>query len=125
MSFNWAEYLNLAEALIRERATFASEEACFRAAISRTYYSAFCAARNRARDIEGLKVKGSAEDHRLIRQHYQKSPHRERRKIGNWLARLRKRRNRADYDDIIRELDRLSATSLTQAREILNALKTL
>ena len=35
MSFAWEEYLTVAEALVQQRATLASEEACCRAAISR------------------------------------------------------------------------------------------
>ena len=54
MSFDWTEYLNLADILVRDRASYTNEEACFRAAISRAYYYAFCSARNRARDVEGL-----------------------------------------------------------------------
>jgi len=66
MSFAWAEYLSLAEALFRERATFADEEACCRAAISRAYYAAFCAARHHARDNEGLTLSNTAQDHQTV-----------------------------------------------------------
>ena len=93
MSFDWIEYLNLADVLIHNKTRFTNDEACFRAAISRAYYSAFCSARNRARDVEGLIVINSAADHGLVKDHYLKSPNRQRRKIGTWLDRLRLNRN--------------------------------
>jgi hypothetical protein len=56
MSFAWADYVVLAEALLQARTTFAPEEACCRAAISRAYYAVYGAARTRARDQEGLRL---------------------------------------------------------------------
>jgi len=125
MSFDWTEYLNLADVLVRDRASYTNEEACFRAAISRAYYSAFCLARNRARDVEGLVVTNSAADHGLVKGHYLQSPHKQRRKIGTRLDRLRLNRNKADYADSISGAESLSTSSLMLARNVLNALKTL
>lgn len=45
MNFAWLDYLVLAEALLQARTTFAPEEACCRAAISRAYYAVYGAAR--------------------------------------------------------------------------------
>ena len=50
MSFDWREYLVLAEALLQARTRLAQEEACCRAAVSRAYYAVYGVARNRARD---------------------------------------------------------------------------
>ena len=125
MSFDWTEYLNLAETLVREKAIFTNEEACLRAAISRAYYSAFCAARNRARDLDGLAVTNATADHGLVKQHYQAATDRRRKKIGTWLDRLRLNRNHVDYEDSVSQVDALCNSSLAQARNVLNELKTL
>ena len=50
MSFDWREYLVLAEALLQARTSLAQEEACCRAAVSRAYYAVYGAARLYARD---------------------------------------------------------------------------
>ncbi len=125
MSFDWAEYLNLADRLVRDKALFTSDEACFRAAISRAYYSAFCAARNRARDRDGLIVTNTVSDHRLVKDHYERAPDRSRQKIGVWLDRLRLNRNQADYADAISGTVSLCNSSLARAHNVLDKLKTL
>ena len=96
MSFSWAAYLTLAEALFRERVTFADEEAGCRAAISRAYYAAFCAARNHARDNEGLSLSHTARDHQIVFTHYAQNPNAQHTTIAAMLQRLRRERNRAD-----------------------------
>ncbi len=65
MTFNWIDYLNLAEMLHRERATLGNEEACQRSAISRAYYAAYRIAANRAM-VEGLTTSGR-EQHKEVR----------------------------------------------------------
>ncbi len=55
MSFDWSEYLNLAQELAGKATTPASQEAKLRA-ISRAYYAAFVQARNFLRDRDGLTI---------------------------------------------------------------------
>jgi hypothetical protein len=50
MSFNWSDFLTLADALPRNPSSAGPEEASLRSAISRAYYAAFCGARDFARD---------------------------------------------------------------------------
>ena len=125
MSFDWAEYLNLADALYRQRDTFANREACMRAAVSRGYYAAFCAARNRARDKDGLALSSDATDHRMVKDHYAGSSDRTRQKIGTLLTRLRNNRNQVDYQDTISALEPLSIASLKLAHDLFNFLQHL
>ena len=99
MSFSWTEYLVLAEALVRHRATFAPEEACCRAAISRAYYAAYGGARNYARDGEGLVLGHSGEDHALVLGRFRQGPSRAHRRMYWLLFRLRGLRDQADYAD--------------------------
>ena len=49
--FDWREYLNLAKFLSDLKSSGISKESLYRCAVSRTYYSAFCWARNYAEDI--------------------------------------------------------------------------
>lgn len=91
MSFDWSQYLNLANVLHGERGKLAHEEACLRTAISRAYYAAFCAARNRARDIDGAVFENSGMDHELVRKHYLSSLDKQKRGIGAWLDKSQSR----------------------------------
>lgn len=120
MSFAWAAYLTLAEALFQARATFADEEACCRAAISRAYYAAFCVARNHARDNESLILSNTARDHQIVCAHYARNPNAQHKAIATTLHRLRYERNRADYDDQnIQRVEALTQNVLQQARQVL------
>lgn len=116
MSFDWKEYLLLADAL-----ALTKTEACFRAAISRAYYAGFCLARNRARQ-EGLIVGDKDNVHEKVEQHYSLSALETYQEIGLRLSRLRGRRNRADYNDTIQRPDSLCEASLIEAHELLNYL---
>lgn len=98
MNFPWREYLTVAEALIRARNTFAPLEARYRAAVSRPYYVAYCAARNHARDYEDYMPSPAARDHDLVRNYYQEGASRTHHKIGQFLHRLRIDRHHADYE---------------------------
>src|SRR2546426_12426449 len=98
MSFPWLEYLVLAEALLQARTTLASEEACCRAAVSRAYYAVYGAARTQARDQDGLQLPATGDAHALVSTHYRQGPSPLHRAIGDNLRRLRRARNRADYD---------------------------
>ena len=103
MSFAWLDYLTLAEALLQARTTFAPEEACCRAAISRAYYAVYGVARTRAREQEGLQLQATGDAHQRVIAHYFQRPSPLHRAIDDNLRQLRSVRNRADYDD---QLDR-------------------
>ena len=127
MTFDWSEYFYLAKELAET-----SEEAELRSAVSRSYYSAFCLARNYLRDIE--------QDPRLSRNktydfnvheyvakafiHHQPKSQ-TRIEIGNDLNRLRNMRNKADYEDTMFNLKREARTALMLAQNIILALSNL
>ena len=96
MSFAWGEYLTVAEALVHQRGTLADEEACCRAALSRAYYAAYGAARNHARDVEGLVLAQTGEDHRQVLHHYRQRADAAHQELGELLFRLRRHRTQAD-----------------------------
>ena len=125
MSFAWLDYLALAEALLQARTTLAPEEACCRAAISRAYYAVYGAARTRARDQDGLQLPATGDAHQRVITHYRQGPSPLHRAIGNNLRRLRRARNRADYDD---QLDRpvaLAQFAVRRARQVVAQFQAL
>lgn len=125
MSFSWDEYLSVAEALVRERGTLAPEEACCRAAISRAYYAAYGVARNHARDHEQLSLQRTGGDHQRILLHYRRRPDRSHQQVAEWLFRLRRQRNQADYNDQMPAAVTSVYVALRRARQVLAVLETL
>ena len=90
-SFNWEEYLDLAENLLPDGPGFNSE-AEMRCAISRAYYAAFNVARIKVPDHQ---LTSTGKDHKIVREHFEGQPGR----VGRNLRRLHKRRKEADYHD--------------------------
>lgn len=122
MSFNWREYLELAKAFSGMPNSGYSEEALHRSAVSRAYYAAFCWCRNFAQQNLGFKATGTAEDHKLLREHLMK-------KGGKWkniashLNKLRGWRNSCDYDDEVPGLSNMLKESIRLSTQIINKCK--
>jgi uncharacterized protein (UPF0332 family) len=126
MSFDWSDFLKLAESLARAERASSLEEAALRSAVSRAYYAAYCASRNHARDLGEIILTRGSKDHGIVQDHYQHSRVRDYQKIGAWLERLRDNRNCADYDDVLQEnLKSLTQSSLAQARNVFRLLNGL
>jgi uncharacterized protein (UPF0332 family) len=123
MTFDWYQYLVLAEYLYDNRDTFPDREACLRAAISKVYYAAFCLARNYARDLDRLVLDESAQDHGSVKKHYIRAPDPKNRQVGNSLDRLRDLRNQADYSDTIDKLEDLAKAAISQSKQVHTLLK--
>ncbi len=124
MSFNWAEYLSVAETLcgMLVAGPPAGIEARQRAGVSRAYYAAYVSARNRLRDVDGVPIPTTGNPHRFVADQYVNDPDPVRVQIGIDLGRLRAARNRCDYDDIVRQLPRLPRRSIGRAAQILAEL---
>lgn len=125
MTFQWAAYLDLAEALLNHRTTWAQEEACCRASISRAYYAVFCAARNYARDQEGLSLTHTGADHQRVQRHFQQGRTKEHQQLQVLLERLRNRRNEADYADRLSNAVAQAQGAIQYARQAFQALNAL
>jgi len=125
MSFDWREYLALAEALVQGRTTLAPEEACCRAAISRAYYAVYGVARTQARDHAGLQVPATSDAHQQVGVHYRTGPTPRHRAIGEHLRQLRRARNRADYADQLARPVATAQWAVRQARQVLRQLQAL
>lgn len=126
MSFDWADYLTLAEALSRDPGIPGPEEASLRTAISRAYYAAYRSALNTAVARREINPTGQASDHSLVINHFRYANDQRRKKIGTDLSRLRNNRNKADYDNVLsgRPAD-MARFSVVLARNILNALRSI
>jgi len=118
MSFDWSEYLYLAQenADIRPDKSY-SVEAKLRVAISRAYYAAFCQARNYLIDNSSFVALSDQETHWDIIYKFLHSSDGSRRRIGLELSRLRNSRNQADYDDVYPNLSLATAQALVNAAQ--------
>lgn len=121
MSFDWTEFLDLAQALASQERKPATEEAKLRSAISRAYYAAYCTARNRLGAIS-FHVR---DKHTYVWNHFQNSTDDALKEIGKNGHRLRKDRNKADYDNFISNLPYLTSADLILSNTILLHLSKL
>ncbi|MDQ2099781.1 MAG: HEPN domain-containing protein [Tychonema bourrellyi B0820] len=127
MKFDWSEYFNLAQELAGT-----SEEAKLRSAVSRAYYSVFCLARNYWRDIQqdprlSRNKTYDINDHQYVAEEFinYRPKSQTMIEIGKDLTRLRKMRNKADYEDTIFNLQQEARTALMLAQNIISALNEL
>lgn len=127
MSFDWVEYLSLAQGLcgLIISGPPAGAEAQQRAAVSRAYYAAFILARNQLRDVDGFTSPPRSNPHSFVATEYEQHVNPQRARIGTDLRRLRANRNRCDYDDVVAGLPRLTQRSLALAGQILVDLRQL
>ena len=127
MSFDWGEYLSVAEELCSWPVSGppAGTEAQQRAAVSRAYYAGFILARNHLRDVDRVSIPHTGSAHLFVAQRYASDPDLRRRQIGHLLRRLRSARNRCDYDDAVPHLPMLAAMSLMHAEQIVADLARL
>jgi uncharacterized protein (UPF0332 family) len=123
--FDWREYLALAESLLQERKAFAPEEACIRSAISRAYYAALISARNRAVAKDGFLPQRERSIHQQVKDYYKVNKDRKRTAIGSWLGKLARKRNMADYNDVMIDLLKEAEESIYLAKAILTVLDSL
>ena len=141
MSFNWQQYLALAHHLTDSASDtddmkdndgdddpfpdMMDQEAVQRCAISRAYYAAFCSARNYLRDIDEAKDLHMPLSHQIVSEKFKRSKDKKRKSIGENLARLRRLRNKADYQDSFAELNAHTEYALKVADMIFSCLDEL
>ena len=127
MSFDWTEFLTLAEALQSDPNSPGPPEATLRSAASRAYYAAFnCALGFACR--EGFVPKKSGFDHQRIQTYFTtfKPPDPTRGKIGKELNRLCDHRRRADYEDTLgKRPDSLACHAVGMAKRVIENLRSL
>ena len=126
MTFDWADFLKLAEGLLRDPNSLGPAEASLRSAISRAYYAAFHAALRLECAKGGYASGGYGTDHVTLPRHLQASTDVARRQVGVDLDRLRLNRRQADYDDTLKgEPTALAQSSVEVAKELLSSLDTM
>jgi uncharacterized protein (UPF0332 family) len=125
MPFEWTAYLDLARELAGQSPGPSLEEARLRSAISRAYYAAFKKAFNYLCDRDPA-VRFQRDDvHRYVYEKFLYNPAMDWQDIGSNLDRLRRLRNRADYEDQIADLPTDTQKALDYAADIIAALSTL
>ena len=125
MSFDWSEYLNLANELANQATVPANQEAKLRTAISRSYYAAFINARNYLRDKEGILIPKTGDAHGYVSQQFELSIDPVRRTLGENLVRLRIYRRQADYVDKFPGLFGITLAALKLSEEVIAILSNL
>ena len=121
MSFDWQNYLTLAQYMMDTAEEFPETEACYRSVVSRAYYAMFCMTRDYVSQVDGQDFYSN--DHRALQDYLTNHPHRVRQKIGNQLRRLHQHRKKADYDRDLGEAPVNKATkALYEAQKVLEGL---
>lgn len=125
MTFNWLQYLNLAKELLGQPTVSADQNARYRAAIHLAYYAAFTSSRNYLRDQENYTIPKTVNAHKKVSEHFQISSDPIRQEIGRKLSNLRRERNKADYQDNVKNLKQLSYKAVHYSQDIISKLTTL
>jgi len=97
MTFNWSDYLHLAEELLHRRCDNIGDEALYRCIISRSYYSLLIQLNNLL-EAQGETIENIHEDILNI-LNSRSSTNRWLKRIAANLNKLRVGRRKADYDN--------------------------
>ena len=126
MSFDWTDYLRLANELCAKPFSSRNTEAKRRSAISRAYYAAFGRSRGHLRRRDGDRnIPIGPEAHEYVRLKFERNPNRTRRRVASNLARLWDGRNKADYNDVMKGLGSLSRMAIRLADQVMQDLDSL
>ena len=126
MSFDWSEYLTLAQELTSKSTTSPIPEAHLRCAISRAYYAAFCKARNLLLNKDGYSTPRGKNAHQDVAYKFEGSTDATRQNIGSLLRHLRSVRNIVDYKNTFSGNQfGITKAALTEAEEVIKLLGTL
>ena len=123
MSFNWRDFLTVADALA-ELTISVNHEALHRSAISRAYYAAFGAARAQA-GVLRASTRRSAAEHGELATFYAKRFGEAGQQVAVLLNRMRTFRNAADYDGTCDDAEAICQITLKDAHSVFDLLATL
>jgi uncharacterized protein (UPF0332 family) len=119
MPFDWSEYLKLADALSRR-----SDEASLRSAISRAYYYVYHLALQRAQTNDFKTISGEG-THTQLWRCFSDSPEPDCRRLADIAARLKEKRERADYHDYFIRIQEEVPNLLADAQDFAERLNSL
>lgn len=124
MSFDWNEYLLLAKELSGNDSLKGNKEAKLRSAISRAYYSAIIQARTKICELNEEKYP-HRNTHGWTIKRYLSQMNPLAKSIGDRLKRLKKRREKADYEDYIKNLEAELTSALIESEKLIRDIKQL
>jgi len=126
MSFDWSEYLTLAQELTSAAVTSPIQEAHLRTAISRAYYAAFWKARIYLIDKDGYLTPRGMNAHWDVLNKFETSSDMRRRRVGTLLRSLKGIRNIVDYEATFlgNQLGRTQG-ALIEAEQVITLLRTI
>lgn len=121
-TFDWWEFFELADTIKNN-----GDEASLRSSISRAYYASHGASKTYLRDkcYHHILNRESSANHGYVIDELRSDPDRRKNDIGNKLHRLRRKRNQADYDDVVKKLQDLTFLSIYDAKKIRENLNEL
>jgi uncharacterized protein (UPF0332 family) len=115
--FNWKLFLDLAEELAQSE-----DEARRRTAISRAYYAVVGIAKGKVKKIYPNAFAGY---HEKLWREFESSNSNLHRNIATKGMRLKNKRNRADYDGDILNLERETESAIKEAHNLLKMLESM
>lgn len=118
--FNWLDYFDLAHELLHHEG-----EAYRRSAVSRAYYALFCDARNTLVVSWEWNPPEDESHHAYLWNTFAAHQDRKRKRIGELGHRLRRYRNKVDYDDRIDDLSDVIEFAMINAENLKTALQNL
>jgi hypothetical protein len=110
-TFDWSEYLKLAQELASRK-----EEACLRSSLSRAYYYVYNLALTRAERNGFISVQGESTHGQLWRL-FSQSPEPECINLGQIALRLKEKREKADYKPVYRRIEEEVPQVLAEAQD--------
>ncbi|MGC9780509.1 MAG: DNA-binding protein [Candidatus Heimdallarchaeota archaeon] len=125
VEFTWHQYYDLAQQFYDDSDSNKTlSEALLRSAISRAYFATHCLARNYLLNEKQLQPPKDKKDmHSWVIDQISKDPN--IGKVHIQLNRLRDDRNKADYEDVVRRINRLAEGALLGARKAIEILDQL
>ncbi len=125
MTFDWTEYLYVAQQLAGLASPEPSREARYRSAISRAYYAAHNKAREKLEQLGAPAISMGSNVHQQVIALYENGGSRPEKIIGDNLQQLRTWRNKADYNAETRNWDKQFNAQLKRADQTLKNLQSL
>ena len=123
MSFDWQTFYLVAKELEQNDAQDNLTDARLRSSMSRAYYSVFHLSRTFLEERRGKPKLGEHDNiHQYVIHEFDIGPDRQWKQIGNFLGKLRKYRNNADYEETIDNLPQSAGMALALAEKTLEIL---
>ena len=122
MSFDWTDYLVVANKLVSMAADRKLAEGYYRTAISRAYYAAFNKAKEALPPSHLHNLPKNADVHVRVRQTYEGGSTPNEKQIGDDLDTLRIARNLADYNPAWTDARKQCYAELRKAKRIIGRL---